>query len=58
MNSVRSNNLNLKYQRFTQSGYEDIGIRKAERFGKDSISLCSDFKKLENESKHDRDVYV
>ena len=26
MNSVRSNNLSLKYLRFTQSGSKDIGI--------------------------------
>ena len=30
MNSVRSNNLNLKYQVFTPSGLQDIGIRKFE----------------------------
>ena len=30
MNSVRSNNLRLKYQRFTPSGWKDIGIRKFE----------------------------
>ena len=28
MTSVNSNNLNLKYQRFTSSGCRDIGIRK------------------------------
>ena len=28
MTSVNSNNLNLKYQRFTLSGCKDIGIRK------------------------------
>ena len=28
MNSVRSNNLSLKYQRFTPSGCNDVGIRK------------------------------
>ena len=28
MNSDGSNNLRLKYQRFTPSGYRDIGIRK------------------------------
>ena len=31
MNSVRSSNLSLKYQRFTTSGCKDIGIR---------ISIC------------------
>ena len=30
MNSVRSNNLSLKYQRFTTSDSEDIGIKKFE----------------------------
>ena len=30
MNSVRSNNLNLKFQRFTPSGCEDELIRKFE----------------------------
>ena len=30
MNSVRSNNLSLKYQRVTPSGCKDIGIRKFE----------------------------
>jgi len=30
MNSGRSNNLSLKYQRFTPSGREDIGIREFE----------------------------
>ena len=30
MNSVRSNNLSLKYQRFTQLGCKDIGNWKSE----------------------------
>jgi len=30
MNSVASNNLSLKYQRFTPSGCKDIVIRKFE----------------------------
>ena len=30
MNSVRSDNLSLKYQSFTQPVYKDIGIRKSE----------------------------
>ena len=34
MNSVRSNNLHLKCQRFTQSGYRDTGIRKLELWQK------------------------
>ena len=28
INSVRSNSLSLKYQRFTSSGFKDIGVRK------------------------------
>ena len=28
LNSVKSNNLSLKYQRFTPSGYKDIKIKK------------------------------
>ena len=39
MNSVRSNNLNLKYQRFTASGCEDTVFKKFEFvFGNNSIS--------------------
>ena len=30
MNSVRSNNISLKYQRFTTFGSKDIGIIKSE----------------------------
>ena len=30
INSVRSNNLGLKYQRFTRSGCKDAGIKKSE----------------------------
>ena len=30
LNSVRSNNISLKYQKFTPSGYQDIGIQKFE----------------------------
>ena len=39
INSVRSNNLSLKYQRFTRSGGEDIGIRKFEFVAKTQF-LC------------------
>ena len=35
MNSMRSNNISLKYQRFTTSGCKDLGIRKIS--DKDSI---------------------
>ena len=43
MNSVRSNNLSLKYQRFTPQGCKDIGIRKFEwqRLIPLCIDLCS-----------------
>ena len=37
MNSVKSKNLSLKYQRFALSGCKDVGIRKV--CGKDSIPL-------------------
>ena len=30
INSVRANNLSLKYERFTPAGCKDIGIRKVE----------------------------
>ena len=30
MNSVRSKNLSLKYQRFTPSGGKNMGVRKSE----------------------------
>ena len=36
MNSVKSNHLSLKEQRFTPSGWEDIGIRKLEFVAKTS----------------------
>ena len=39
MNSVRQNNINLKYQRFTPSGCKDIEIRKFE-FVANSQLLC------------------
>jgi len=37
MNSVRSNSLSLKYQRFTSSGCKDKGIRKFEFVAENSI---------------------
>ena len=37
MNSVRSNNLSLKYQSFTPSGCKDIGRRKFEFVAKTQI---------------------
>ena len=30
MNAIRSNNVSLKYQRFTSKGYRDIGVTKTE----------------------------
>ena len=39
MNSVRSNNISLKYQRFTTLGSKDIGIRKSEFVAKTHV-LC------------------
>ena len=40
MNSVRSNHLSLKYQRFTLKGCQDIGIRKFELWQIKTQSLC------------------
>ena len=37
--SVRSNNISLKYQRVTTSGFKDIGIRKSEFVAKNQL-LC------------------
>ena len=39
MSSVRSNNISLKYQRFTTLGFKDIGIRKSEFVAKNQL-LC------------------
>ena len=39
MNSVRSNNISLKYQRFATLGYKDIGIIKSEFVAKTQF-LC------------------
>ena len=43
MNFVRANNLSLKYQRVKPFDCKDIGIRKIEFFGKESIPLYSFF---------------
>ena len=43
MFSVLSNNLSLKYYRFTPSGCNDIGIRKFEICDKDLISFDEPF---------------
>ena len=50
MISVRLNNLNLKYQRFTPSGCKDIGIRKSEFVTKTQFlfKICKSIKKTEN----------
>jgi len=42
MNSVRSNNQSMKYQVFTPSGLQDIGIIKFEFVAKTQF-LCMDF---------------
>ena len=39
MNSVKSNNISLKYQRFATLGYKDIGIIKSEFVAKTQF-LC------------------
>ena len=39
MNSVRSKNLNLKYQRFTSSSWEDVGAYRFLVRGKNSVPL-------------------
>ena len=39
MIAIRSNNVSLKYQRFTSYGCKDIGLTKTEVVAKDSISL-------------------
>ena len=39
MNSVRSNNISLKYQRSTTLGSKEIGIKKLRVCDKDSIPL-------------------
>ena len=39
MNFVRSNNLGSKYQRFTPSGYKDIGDRKFEFLAKSQFVI-------------------
>ena len=47
MNSDRSNNLSLKYQRFTPSDREGIGIRKFEFVAKTQFLYeCAILKKL------------
>jgi len=45
MNSVRSNNLSLKYQRFTPTGRKDLGIRKFEFVAKSQFLY---FKKMKS----------
>ena len=37
MNAVRSNNISLKYQRFTTLGFKDVGIRKSEFVAKNQL---------------------
>ena len=45
MTSVRSNNISLKYQRFTTLGFKDIGIRKSEFVAKNQL-LCAIIKNI------------
>ena len=46
MNSVRSNNISLKYQRFATLDSKDIGIRKSEFVAKTQF-LCPEFDNLQ-----------
>ena len=54
-NYVRSNILSLKYQRFTSSGYKDIGIRKFELLAKTQI-LYSSYNCTEEQNKRSCEV--
>ena len=40
MNAVRSNNVSLKYERFTSSGYKVIGFTKIEFVAKSQFLCC------------------
>ena len=40
MNAIRSNNVSLKYQRFTSSGCKDIGFTKTEFVAKTQFLYC------------------
>ena len=46
MNAVRSNNVSLKYQRFTSSGYKVIGFTKIEFMAKSQF-LSSEVESLQ-----------
>ena len=46
-NSIRSNNLSLKYPRFTPLGCNDIGIRKFEKVA-NSIQLSTFIQLIKN----------
>ena len=46
MNSVRANNLSLKYQRFTSSDCKDIGIRHLEFVKKKLSSFAIIYEQL------------
>jgi len=52
MISVRSNDISLKYQRFTTLGFKDIGIRKLEFVAKNQLffgiskNILSSFQKM------------
>jgi len=49
MNSVRSNNLSLKYQVFTPSGLQDIGIIKFEFVAKTQFLSNGDISLIFNQ---------
>ena len=51
MNSVRSNNLSLKYRRFKPSDCEDIEIRKFELVAKTQYSFQLKMKIRKNKSR-------
>ena len=46
INSVRSNSLSLKYQRFTTSGCKDIGVRKCKFVAKTQFLFSNIFSAL------------
>ena len=55
MNSVRSNNLSLKYQRFTPSDWKDIGIRKFDFVAKTQFIKIEDLNSSNDLIFHSKD---
>ena len=55
MNSVRSNNLSLKYQRFTPSDWKDIGIRKFDFVAKTQFIKIEDLNSSNDFIFHSKD---